>query len=109
MQAAPSEFINKLNRKLQSDLLTPVNKVVIPEQLYWYNHAKGLCNKDDFGDDYMMLNMFESIPHTLYRAFMMLYYDSDRKEYRNIPEDEWNSFLEKAKMENVVKTNKNKI
>lgn len=109
MQAAPSEFINKLNRKLQSDLLAPVNKVVIPEQLYWYNHAKGLCNKDDFGDDYMMLNMFESIPHTLYRAFMMLYYDSDRKEYRNIPEDEWNSFLERAKMENVVKTNKNKI
>ena len=57
----------------------------------------------------MMLNMFESIPHTLYRAFMMLYYDSDRNEYRYIPKDEWNSFLEKAKMENVVKTNKNKI
>ena len=37
--------------------------------------------KDSFGANYMMLNSFESVNHTIYRAFLILYYESKTKQY----------------------------
>mgnify|MGYP005874086761 CR=1 FL=1 len=93
---APYMFISKLNNKLAALGCDPVVKVNVSNDTYWYNHAKGRQDKDSFGANYMMLNSFESVNHTIYRAFLILYYESKTKQYV-IPEEDWKLFLERTK------------
>lgn len=108
-QAAPSQLIEKLSTKLNNFDLPKVQKVKIADEHYWYDISSNTCNKDAFHDDYIELNNGTTIPHTLYRAFMVQYYNGENDGFGEVSAEEWDKFLKLAKSYQSVLTNKKKL
>ena len=92
-ESAPSTLITKLNNKLASRNLEPVEKIELPEELYWYQHDAGIADSDLF-DGVNIIVANKVVNQNLYRAFLIRYYDSAIKVYQQkAATEEWNHFL----------------
>ena len=78
---APAELISKLNAKLKAAGRAEVTKVSVPEECYWYQHEKGVSDKDFFAGGSTILVDGIKVDHTLYRAFLIRHYNSEEKSF----------------------------
>ena len=89
-EAAPSMLLSKLDRKLNGKLLEPIKRIELPETLYWYQHDKGVSDKDLFAGSNIMV-AGKVISHTMYRAFLIRHFDEKLKVYdQKALSEEWN-------------------
>lgn len=91
---SPSTFFRKLDVKLTGRGLMPVCRHNIPENLYWYQHEKGVSDERLFtGKDVVVEG--KTINQTIYRAFLIRHFDNgiagnyNQKALR----DEWCGFM----------------
>ena len=95
--AAPATFINKLNKKLVLFDKEPVNKIDIPEDLYWYNHEQNDSCRDYFSEN-VVLTKSGRFLMTAYRAFLIRHYDVKEGCYDvKGCEKDWNDFVKAYK------------
>lgn len=88
--SAPAELVTKLNNKLAMYDKPPVVKVHIKDKDYWYNHKKAGEDMTAYKGDVVCIGD-NVIPHTVYRAFLVRFYDG---EYRQDEiQSEWETFL----------------
>lgn len=72
---APAALLSKLAQRIENIEGGVIEKKAIPEELYWYQHDKGISDKDLFtGDKLLVAN--EVVPHTAYRAFLIRHFDT---------------------------------
>lgn len=114
-EASPSAFVNALNARLNSYGLPSVKKVKINEELYWYNAFLNKIDKTLFTDDAVRISdipasdgYYLEVPHTLYRAFMLLHYDNKKHCYLDVSDEELDNFVEITKEHDILLTNKKK-
>lgn len=91
--AAPSTLLNKLDRKLQAAGLEPIERITIPEELYWYRHDKGKSDKELFAGEKILVNG-SVIEQSIYRAFILRYFDTSLLVYHQKEiESAWEELL----------------
>lgn len=105
---APSRLITKLVTKLSYKESGSLKEINIDYESFWYNRQTRTCDKTVFFDDYVKLDEKNIVPHTLYRAFMLKYYNENDKCFMDVPEEAWNRFLNLAGDNVYIPTNKNK-
>lgn len=74
-QYAPSALLNKLSMKISLIEGGEINKKKLPEELYWYQHDRGVSDKSLFAGDFIKV-AGEVVPHTAYRAFLIRHFDT---------------------------------
>ena len=72
---APSALLTKLSQRLEGIEGGMMEKKNIPEELYWYQHDKGISDKELFAGDKLLVSN-EVVPHTAYRAFLIRHFDT---------------------------------
>ena len=91
---APATFLAALDNKLLQYNVEKINRIKINKDEYWYCHLIDESNKSLFYDDFIKLPDGKTFPHTLYRAFLIKYYDENLKKYnRNKITENFNKFM----------------
>ena len=68
---SPAELLEKLSKKLMAAGCAAVEKQTIPENLYWYQHMKGVSDKALYKGGETVTIDGVKINQTLYRAFLV--------------------------------------
>ena len=90
---APAMLLTKLDMKLSSLGLNPINRYTIPEKLYWYRHDSGISDKQLFTGESMTIDG-SAINQTMYRAYLIRHYDVIGECYnQKALMDEWEHFV----------------
>lgn len=79
-EAAPAELMVRLNRKLVSEGKEPAAEIRVPKELWWYHHEKDRSDQEYYRGHHVNV-CGHMIPEFLYRAFLVLYYDTEGKRY----------------------------
>ncbi len=72
---APSSLLNRLSLKISTIVGGEINKKKLPEELYWYQHDRGVSDKSLFAGDFIKV-AGEVVPHTAYRSFLIRHFDT---------------------------------
>lgn len=91
---APATFLSKLDKKLATRNLPPIHRHQLPDNLYWYQHDKGISDKDLFpGINISVCNTVLS--QIMYRAFLIRHFDNaipNLYDQKSLCE-EWDTFI----------------
>lgn len=91
-ETAPATLLTKLDMKLKSFNLEPINRYELPEALYWYRHDKGVSDKDLFAGSIINIEG-TTLSQTLYRAYLIRHYDKAGYYDQKALTEEWESFV----------------
>lgn len=93
-QGAPASFLARLNKVLEQYDREPVSRIRLSEDNFFYCHMSDVDNKDFFKRDHIELPNGTRCSQGLYKAFVLLHYNSDTGEFNHdsICED-FNKFL----------------
>lgn len=93
-ESAPSTFLTKMDIKLSSRGLQPVHRHDIPENLYWYQHEKGVSDERLLAGENIVVEG-KIINQTMYRAFLIRHFDNEvsGNYSQKALIDEWREFV----------------
>lgn len=74
---SPASLLTKLEQKLKQAGEKPIEKIDIPENLYWYNHITGVSEKEPFNNTSISPDKTIHISQTAYRAFLITRFEKD--------------------------------
>lgn len=78
---SPASLLTKLEQKLKQAGEKPIEKIDIPENLYWYNHITGVSDKEPFNSSKVSPDNTVSVSQTAYRAFLITRFEKDIVAY----------------------------
>lgn len=91
---APSTFLSKLDKKLEGRNLPPIQRHALPDNLYWYQHDRGVSDKALFSGENIKI-CGTIVPQLMYRAFLIRHFDNEIKHLydQKALTEEWDSFV----------------
>ena len=96
-EAAPSTMLARLDQKLLQYKKEPVNRIKIPDELYWFQHQKNTASKEFYIENKVMTTD-GNILILPYFAFLMRHYDAEHGCYDvEACEKDWKDFLKAYK------------
>lgn len=91
---APAALLSKLEQRIINIEGGIIEKKQLPEELYWYQHDKGVSDKDLFSGDKLLVDN-KVVPHTAYRAFLIRHLNMKTKVYeQKALAEEFDNFVE---------------
>lgn len=91
---APATLLLKLDMKLSSMNGERILRHSLPEELYWYQHEKGISDKELFVGSRLLIGD-NVVDHTMYRAFLSRHFGTTAENVydQKALNMEWNHFL----------------
>lgn len=88
-EVAPSMFMTKLDNKLVARGFSMVQRINVPEELYWYRHDTDTSDKDFFKTSNVSISG-NVVSQTLYRAFLIKHFDMETNKFKI---GDWKQFV----------------
>lgn len=83
---APAQLLRCIDEKLTALTRPFINRIDVPDDIYFYNHLKGCADKNSYSD-YRVKIGDKILPHTLYRAFLAYHFDENNNCFFNMDKD----------------------
>ena len=92
-EGAPAALLTRLDAKLTDFQLEKVQRYIIPDELYWYSHERGVSDQSLFQPGADIVVCGKVIKQTLYRAFLIRHFAETTHNDQKALTEEWEHFL----------------